>query len=331
MIKNKLDFKLINIALIAIICYFIYQSSDLWLNIINKIISIILPLFLGFVLAYAIYPFINYLNKYKIPKIFGIFLVLLLILIILFGVIILLIPILKEQIISLIDYLIIFIQNVNIENKYLNQIIIEATTYIPTGIFKTINSSIDVLSTLIITLVISIYFILDMDKIKNLLKKHLNYKIFNYLKTIDIELQKYIKGFMKIVFISFFEYTFFYSIIGHPNAVLLGILASISNFIPYFGGIIVQIISVITGLVINPTLGIKVTIVSLILGLFDSYILNPIIYGKTNELHPLIVITSVFAGGILFGFIGIILAIPISIVIIKIYKYFKDNKLKEKY
>jgi len=328
MIKNKLDFKLINIALIAIICYFIYQSSDLWLNIINKIISIILPLFLGFVLAYAIYPFINYLNKYKIPKIFGIFLVLLLILIILFGVIILLIPILKEQIISLIDYLIIFIQNVNIENKYLNQIIIEATTYIPTGIFKTINSSIDVLSTLIITLVISIYFILDMDKIKNLLKKHLNYKIFNYLKTIDIELQKYIKGFMKIVFISFFEYTFFYSIIGHPNAVLLGILASISNFIPYFGGIIVQIISVITGLVINPTLGIKVTIVSLILGLFDSYILNPIIYGKTNELHPLIVITSVFAGGILFGFIGIILAIPISIVIITSYKYFKDNKLK---
>lgn len=328
MIKNKLDFKLINIALIAIICYFIYQSSDLWLNIVNKIISIISPLFLGFVLAYAIYPFINYLNKYKIPKVFGIFLVLSLILIILFSVIILLIPILKEQIISLIDYLIIFIQNVNIENKYLNQIIIEATTYIPTGIFKTINSSIDVLSTLIITLVISIYFILDMDKIKNLLKKHLNYKIFNYLKTIDIELQKYIKGFMKIVFISFFEYTFFYSIIGHPNAVLLGILASISNFIPYFGGIIVQIISVITGLVINPTLGIKVAIVSLILGLFDSYILNPIIYGKTNELHPIIIITSVFAGGILFGFIGIILAIPISIVIITSYKYFKDNKLK---
>ena len=204
----------------------------------------------------------------------------------------------------------------------------ETTTYIPTSIFKTINSSIDVISTLIITLVISIYFVLDMDKIKKLLKIHLSDKMINYLKNIDDELQKYIKGFMKITLISFLEYTFFYSLIGHPNAVLLGILAAISNFIPYFGGIIVQIISAVTGLVISQTLGLKVVIISLILGLFDSYILNPLIYGKTNELHPIIVIISVFAGGILFGFIGIILSIPISIIIITSYKYFKDNNLK---
>ena len=100
MIKNKLDFKLINIALIAVICYFVYQSFDLWSNIINKILSIILPLFLGFIIAYTIYPFIKILNKYKIPKVFGIFIVLLIILITVITIIILLVPILKEQIIA---------------------------------------------------------------------------------------------------------------------------------------------------------------------------------------------------------------------------------------
>ena len=68
MIKNKLDFKLINIALIAVICFFIYQANPLWLGILNKILKIILPLFAGFVIAYALYPLLEMLENKKIPK-----------------------------------------------------------------------------------------------------------------------------------------------------------------------------------------------------------------------------------------------------------------------
>ena len=72
MIKNKLDFKLINIALIAIICFFIYQSGALWLGILDKILKIILPLLAGFVIAYALYPLLESLVKHKIPKGLGV-------------------------------------------------------------------------------------------------------------------------------------------------------------------------------------------------------------------------------------------------------------------
>lgn len=332
MIKSKLDFKLINIALIALICYFIYKSYGFWLNIIDKFIDIILPIFLGFVLAYALNPVLNYFEKHKIPKYFGIFLIVLIILFIIVSTLILLIPILSNQILSFLDYIVLFIKNVNINSdmlNILNKVISEIGIYLSNGVVKTISTSINVITNAVIMFVSSIYFLLDMDKIRNYLKKYFKKKsmmLYNYFKVIDIEMRKYIDGFLKIVLISFFEYTCFYYFISHPNALLLGLLSSLSNFIPYFGGMIVQILAVITSLVISKTLGIKVIILTLLLSFFDSYILNPLIYGKSNQIHPIIIITSVFAGGILFGFIGVIISLPISIIIMNSIKFYYDNK-----
>ena len=62
----------------------------------------------------------------------------------------------------------------------------------------------------------------------------------------------------------------------------------------------------------------------------DGYIIGPKVYGKTNQLHPLINIFAVFAGGILGGFWGIVISLPITIILIATYKFFKediDNKI----
>ena len=88
-----------------------------------------------------------------------------------------------------------------------------------------------------------------------------------------------------------------------------------------------QVIGVITGFTISPGLGLTVIVVTLITSMIDSYVLNPLVYGKSNQVHPIIVIASVFGGGILFGFIGIIIALPLSIIIITSYKFYaKDRK-----
>jgi len=328
MIKGKLDFKLINIALFAVISYFIYESLDLWLNILGKLIKIILPFFLGFAVSYSLYPILICLNK-KVPKFIGIFIILFVILLIFIFTFILLIPV-SGQIINFLQYVIIFVQNINIDSNILNIInnyITEIGTYLSNGLFKTINLSINVITNIILIISSSIYFLIDMDKIRIYFKSYLknkSIKLFNYFKMIDLEMKKYIQGFIKIIFISFFEYIAMYYLLDHPYFLLLGILSCLSNFIPYFGGMIVQVLAVITGLVVSPQLGIKVAIFTLILGLFDSYIINPLVYGKSNQLHPIITIISVFAGGILFGFIGVLISVPISIIIINSIK-FKNN------
>ena len=78
---------------------------------------------------------------------------------------------------------------------------------------------------------------------------------------------------------------------------------------------------------------IKTCIVFMIFSSIDGYVINPLVYGKTNQVHPLIVISSVFVGGILFGIIGIVIALPLSILIIATLKYFKKDiiQMKEKH
>ncbi len=340
MIKNKLDFKLINIALIAVICFFVYQASPLWLGILDKILKIVLPLFAGFVIAYALYPILEILKDKKIPKSLGVGIILFTLIAILVTIIILLIPLLSTQIVSLIDSLIIFIKDVttnfNIDLgslgdtliKTFNEIISNVGKYVSDGAVKTINTSINVISNIFIALASFVYFLIDMDKIREGIKKYLlskSDKLYRYISLLDHEIKNYIKGFLTIVFISFFEYTLIYYIIGHPNALLLGILSALGNFVPYFGGIFVQVIGVITGFTLSTSLGISVIIATLISSTIDSYILNPLVYGKSNQVHPIIVIAAVFGGGILFGFIGIIIALPLSIIILNSLKFYKEE------
>lgn len=344
MIKNKLDFKLVNIALLAVIVFFIYESSGLWIGILDKILKIILPLFAGFVIAYALYPGVEFLVKHKVPKGLAIFLLIALIVGIVVTILVLLVPLLANQIVSLVDGLGIFIKNFSTDyhidfgtlgdtlmNSF-NQIIASVGKYVSDGAVKTINTSINVLTNVVIALASSIYFLLDMNKIRDAVKKYLSKKskqIYDYVATLDYEIKKYLKGFMQIVAISFFEYTVVYYIIGHPNALLLGFLAALANFIPYFGGTLIEIVAAITAFVVSPSLFVKVLIAAVICSMIDMYLINPLVYGKSNEVHPLIVITSVFAGGILFGFVGIIISLPLSILIITSIKFYRENVKKD--
>lgn len=322
----KLDYKLINIALICFICYVIFSFNNIWILIINKILKIILPIFIGFAISYFLYPVLNILNK-KIPKVLSVGILILSLLFLFITIFILLIPLLYEQIISLISYIIIFIKNYNIDLNFINNnlnIIFDKITNFSTN---AINTSIDFITNFIICISISIYFLIDMDKIRNYIKKYLykkSNKLYLYFKTLDIELNNYFKGLSKLIIITFFEYTIIYYILGHPHALLLGFLSALSNLIPCFGGLMVQIIAFITTFIINIRLAITVLLITFILSIFDSYILNPYVYGKSNKIHPIIVIISVFAGGILFGFFGVLISLPISIIIVSTIKFLND-------
>ena len=138
-------------------------------------------------------------------------------------------------------------------------------------------------------------------------------------------MNNYVSGFLKIVIISFFEYTIAFIVIGHPNALLLGFLAAVASFIPYFGGMAVNVIAAITAFVISPAMFVKTVIAFFLLSMLDSYLIGPKVYGKTNNIHPLIVIIAVFAGGILFGIMGIVISLPVAIIILTTYRFFEKD------
>lgn len=339
MIKNKLDFKLINITLITLTIFLLYQTSNLWVGLISTLFKIIFPFLASFAIAYALYPFVKFLEKYKIPKKLSMFLVILLVVSI-FGIVLFMVfPLLFEQLASLFNSIIAFIKEISLEydidfgplqntlSESFNDIIKTLGKYISNGAISFIGVSANYLSIIFIVVASSIYILSDMDKIRESIKRRLSNKkkVYYYVKELDESMKNYLVGFVELVIITLFEYTIAFLLIGHPNAILLGFLAAITSLIPYFGGMFTNIIAAITAFVISPSLFLKTVILFFVLSMLDSYVINPYVYGKTNEVHPLVVILAVFAGGKLFGVLGIIVSLPVAIMIITTYHYFKKD------
>lgn len=342
MIKDKMNYKLLNCALVMVIIFLLYKTGGLWVGIVKKIWDITIPFILAFVIAYALYPLVKFLTKKKVPKGLAVFLVTIFTMLIgvLFAVI--LVPLLFSQLGSLFNNLSIFLNELSFDfnigglrdtlNTSFNNIINSFGTYISEGAINAIGHSLSLLSKIFIAFAASIYILLDMDRIRRGTKKLLrrkSKKIYKYVSILDEEMHNYLSGFLRIIIISLFEYTLAYTIIGHPNAILLGFLAMIACLIPYFGGIINNTIAAITAFVISPELFIKTIIVFAILSGIDGNVISPLVYGKTNKIHPLVVIVSVFAGGALFGIIGIVVALPLAIIIIATIRYFKEDILDQ--
>ena len=57
----------------------------------------------------------------------------------------------------------------------------------------------------------------------------------------------------------------------------------------------------------------------------DSYLINPLIYGKSNSIHPLITIFAMFAGSMILGIVGIFIAFPVAIIICAAYNFYKED------
>lgn len=340
MLKNKLDFKLINFAIITLIIFLMYQTSEIWLGVAGIILKVITPLFFAFILAYVLHPYLKFLTDRKVPKSVAVIIVILTILIILGLILGIAAPLLFSQLTSLFNGIISFIKEISLKfdlnfgelqqtlSVSFNQIIENLGAVVSNGAASFIGSSIGFITLALISFSASIYILIDMDKIRDevgdfLYKK--SKKVYRYVVLLDEQMKNYLIGFFKIVLITLFEYSIAFLIIGHPNALLLGFLAALASLIPYFGGIITNIIAAITAFVISPALFIRTVIAFAILSTVDGYVINPLMYGKTNKVHPLVVILSVFVGGSLFGIVGIVLSLPVAILIITTYKYFKED------
>ena len=148
------------------------------------------------------------------------------------------------------------------------------------------------------------------------------------LKLMDVEITNYLKGLEIFMVIQFFEYSFLFLIIGHPNWFILGLLACVTTVIPYFGGLITNLIAIVLASVVSFPLVVMTTIICLIFPQLDGYLISPKVYGKTNNVNPLITIMAVSIGGTLAGVTGIIIALPIYLLIRTTYRFFKSDLMK---
>ncbi len=344
MYKDKLNYKLLNILILSTIIYLGIITFDYWIGFIIKIFYLVFPFLIAFIIAYALSPLVRKIQARGVRKNLAVAIVVLVFVGIFAGLIGLTVPLIYEQLISLSrnmgeivnDLSKVF--NIDINqyqstiNTYLNELIGSVGKYVSNGLFNFLSQSVNFLTKFIIVAIVSIYFLADMDQIrhavKRFLKKH-NERAYQLLRNIDDELGHYLEGLTIFMIIQFFEYSFLFWIVGHPNWILLGLLASFTTVIPYFGGWITNIIAVILASVVSPSLFIATLVICFIFPNIDGYIISPRVYGKTNNVKPLWSIFAVTVMGSLLGLFGILFALPTYLVLHCIYKFFEDD-IKDK-
>ena len=170
-------------------------------------------------------------------------------------------------------------------------------------------------------------YIKEDNTIRNFIKKYLfKYKKgYAYVKTLDNQMGNYLHGLSIFMLVQLVEYALLFKIVGHPSWLLLGILACVTTVIPYFGGIFTNIIAVVTASVISTRLFIVTLIITLIFPNIDGYVISPHIYGKTNNINPVLVIFTAGVCSSLFGVIGIAIGLPLYLVIRTTWNFFHQD------
>lgn len=341
--ENKLNYKIINITAIMLFLYITISNIGTWWNILVRVIQIILPFIIAFTIAYSLTPIVKWLQKKGIPKFLAVTSVVIIVLFIISFILMTTLPLLYDQLISLSRNFSEVLDTVskkfglnlgNVEgsvNEYLSKAIQNIGKIVTDGASDIISKSIGVVGNIVVCFVASIYFLAYMDKIRSGIKKFLkeiSSRSFKYVKCLDTEIGNYLKGLTIFMVIQFFEYSILFRIVNHPNWLILGILACITTVIPYFGGLITNVIALILASVTNSYTFMGTLIISIIFPQLDGYLISPKVYGKTNNVNPLITIMAVSVGGTLAGTIGIIASLPVYLLIRTTYNFFKRD-LKE--
>ena len=139
----------------------------------------------------------------------------------------------------------------------------------------------------------------------------------NLMKEINTTLSGFIRGQASVCLILALYYATALSVLGLEMGALVGILTGMLIFIPYIGYGIGLLLSILLGLLQGLTMGqwIGLGCVFLVGQIAEGYFLTPYLVGKRVGLHPVWVIFVLLAGGMVAGFLGVLLAVPFAAVL----------------
>lgn len=192
---------------------------------------------------------------------------------------------------------------------------------------------IGVVANILLLPVVLFYLLRDWDQfiagVGNLIPRDLIDKTADLAKEIDQMLAEFMRGQLTVMLIMSVFYSAGLWLAGLDNALPIGIIAGLLNFVPYLGPALGMGLALLVGALQFNTLSqiIPVLAVFGVGQLIESNLITPKLVGERIGLHPVVVIFALLAGGQLFGFTGVLLALPITAAIAVALHHAKDNYL----
>lgn len=176
--------------------------------------------------------------------------------------------------------------------------------------------------------ILTFYFLFNWDKRilswKLAIPAAYSKKVIMIAQECDRALMEFVKGQLLVMVLLGVIYAVQLQLIGLELGIIIGIIAAVASFVPYLGFAIGFAASIIAGLF---QFGLDWFYLALITGAFlvgqavEGYILQPLLLGDKIGLSPLWVIFSVLAGASLLGFVGMLIALPVSAVLNVLFRH----------
>ena len=218
--------------------------------------------------------------------------------------------------------------------EYINEI---ATKLIPSLLFFLKNTAQSFFN-LFLGLIISVYMLAEKDRFISIGKK-INYGIFSekisngimklFKKTHDI-FRNFLGGKILDSFIVGVIAFIVLTIVKMPYSLLVAFIVGVTNIIPFFGPFIGAVPSFLIIFFESPIKALWFLVIILSLQQVDGNIIGPKILGDSLGISSFWILFSVLVSGKLFGFIGMIIGVPLFVLIYSIFKEIIENRLKEK-
>jgi len=312
--------------------------------VLGLVQSILLPFATGFVIAYVLAPIVAHLDRRGVPRSLGSLLVLILFLVGFAGILVVLVPLIQGQIVELITRvpslvralqdqlgkLILLLQehlpaeDVTKLRDMVGSKLGEAVTWIAGLVQGMITSSfaiLNIVSLVVVTPIVTFFLLRDWDamvaQVDSYLPRQSLETVRSQARIVSDTLVGFIHGQALVCLILAVYYGIALTAAGLQSGLALGLLIGVLAIIPILGSA--------TGFTL--ALGLAAlqygswTAILVVIGIFafgqlvEGNLLTPKLVGDRIHLHPVWVIFALFAGGTLYGFVGVLLAVPAAAVI----------------
>lgn len=332
---------------------------------VTKYLSpVLLPFFIAWLLAYLLYPSVQFVQKKMWIKnrSAAAALVLLTIIALITGALMFLIPSVVEELSKLKEVLVSWAQEENTISlpqewrQYLHQLLVgidvksllQRETLLSSikGIFPhawgLLNNTIEIIISSFIAFLVLLYifFILkDYEKLKEgfVSMVPIRHKKFSssLLNDMGEQMSKYYRGQALVAFIVGILFSIGFYLIGMPLCILMGVIIGVLNLVPYLQAISIPmtlLLMLIKCIETNESIGIGILslgVVYAVVQLAQDLYITPKIMGKTMGLNPAIILLSLSIWGMTLGMLGLIIALPLTSLIISYYKRYILVKIEE--
>ncbi len=312
--------------------------------------GIVIIVLTAIVISSAVEPGIVWFEKRNLPRLIGVVAVYLFVLVIVGILFLSIIPIFLQDISGVVASIPTYLNQISSYVPILDDSILKgyvpilqniASTISSTGVFNQVQSSSDFLATAsriinsgisaILIGVLSFYFSVTKDGVEYFLRiitplKHEPY-VLDLWKRTKIKIGAWLQGQLILGLVVGVMVYIPLAILGIRHALLLAITASILEIIPVFGPTLFAIPGILLTLLDKGiVLALVVTGMYIIVQQFENYLLYPAVVKKIVGISPLIIILALAIGFELFGFLGLILAVPLSVLAVE---YLQDLDKKK--